>query len=93
MKIEGIVIGITHDRKYFLPGSHRGEYPHFYTLQRGTPTSIVSTNSISVSRAVFFYPQRPRHPNLLMSVAPTDPSLTRSMTRAVHIGEPRQSHT
>jgi hypothetical protein len=30
--IERIIIGITHDRKHSLPGSHRGEYPHFYTL-------------------------------------------------------------
>jgi hypothetical protein len=43
-EIEGIVIGITHDRKHSLPGSHRGEYSRFYTLQRGTPTSTVSTN-------------------------------------------------
>jgi hypothetical protein len=28
-----------------LPGSHRGEIPHFYTLQRGTPTSTASTKT------------------------------------------------
>jgi hypothetical protein len=32
-------------RESSLPGSHKGEYSHFYTLQRGTPTSTVSTNS------------------------------------------------
>jgi hypothetical protein len=48
MEIERIVIGITHDRKHSLPGSHMGEYPHFYTLQRGTPTSTVSTSSTRV---------------------------------------------
>jgi hypothetical protein len=39
------ISGITHDSKPSLPGSPRGEYPRFYTLQRGTPTSTVSTNS------------------------------------------------
>jgi hypothetical protein len=48
MKIEGIVIGITHDRKHSQPGSHKGEYPRFYTLQRDTPTSTISTNSIQM---------------------------------------------
>jgi hypothetical protein len=39
------ISGITHDSKHSLPGSHRGEYSRFYALQRGTPTSTVSTNS------------------------------------------------
>jgi hypothetical protein len=77
----------------FQPGSHRGEYPHFYALQKGTPTSTVLTRSTDASQAVPFYPLRPGHSDLLMSVAPTDPSPTRSRTEAVPSGEHRQSHT
>jgi hypothetical protein len=47
MKWNGIVLDITHDSKHSLPGSHSGEYSRFYTLQRSTPTSTVSTNSNS----------------------------------------------
>ena len=38
-------IGITRDQQGSLPGTHRGEYSHFYTLKRGTPTSTVSTKT------------------------------------------------
>ena len=38
-------IGITRDQQGSLPGTHRGEYSHFYTLKRGTPTSTVSTRT------------------------------------------------
>jgi hypothetical protein len=75
------------------PGSHRGEYPHFYAQQRGTPTSIVLTSSTDASQAMFFYQLRPGHSDLLISIAPMDPSPTRSRTEAVPSGEHRQSHT
>ena len=38
-------IGITRDQQGSLPGTHRGEYSHFYTLKRGTPTSTASTRT------------------------------------------------
>ena len=38
-------IGITRDQQGSLPGTHRGEHSHFYTLKRGTPTSTVSTRT------------------------------------------------
>jgi hypothetical protein len=33
MEIEGIVIGITHDRKHFLPGSQGGIFVLLYSAE------------------------------------------------------------
>jgi hypothetical protein len=63
------------------PGSHRGEIPRFYTLQRGTRHQQPRLEPPGSRRAELFSPLRPGHLDLLMSVAPTDPSLTRSMNK------------
>jgi hypothetical protein len=54
---------------------------HAFTLCRGVLRHRQSRlTPHGVSRAVLFYPLRPEHLNLLMSIAPTDPSSTRSRT-------------
>jgi hypothetical protein len=57
-----------------IPGSHKGEIPHLYTLYRGTPTSTISartTQALEVQSSII-YPLRPEHIDILMLVAPAD---------------------
>jgi hypothetical protein len=66
---------------------------HAFTLCRGVlrhqQSQLAPQVHIDASQVVLFYPLRSRHPDLLMSVAPTDPSPTCSMTKAVPSGEHR----
>jgi len=46
LKMMNELVSVSHvTSKRSLPGSHRGEIPHFYTRTRGTPTSTASTRT------------------------------------------------
>jgi hypothetical protein len=77
-----------------LPGSHRGEIPHFYTLQRGTPTSTVSTRTTKVPEEQSSLARRDMT-TWLTSTGRSQGSITGALfgPSVVPIGELRQSHT
>ena len=87
------ITGITYDRKLPNPGVTRVKISHFYALKRGTLTSTASTRTTQalVEQSSLFPKNRPL--DLLVSIAPTDPSSTRFRTSGVLSGELRQSHT
>jgi hypothetical protein len=77
-----------------LPGSHRGEIPHFYTLQRGTPTSTASTKTTKALEEQSSLARRDTT-TWLTSTGRSQGSITGALfgPSVVPIGELRQSHT
>ena len=93
MKMDQEIIGITHDRKLPNPGVTGMKF-HTFTLLRGVlwrRQPRLEPHRFQKSRALYSLKNRPL--DLLVSIAPTDPSSTRFRTSVVLSGELRQSHT
>jgi hypothetical protein len=77
-----------------LPGSHRGEIPHFYTLQRGTPISTASTRTTKAPEEQSSLARRDTT-TWLTSMGRSQGSITGTLfgPSVVPIGELRQCHT
>ena len=87
------IIGVTHDRKLPNPGVTGVKF-HTFTLLRGVlrrRQPRLEPHRFQKSRALYSPKNRPL--DLLVSIAPTDPSSTRFRTSGVLSGELRQSHT
>ena len=77
-----------------LPGTHRGEYSHFYTLKRGTPTSTASTRTTRAPEEQSSCTRSDTGHLDLLDIGRSYGSITDTFhSRAAPRGELRQSHT